>query len=73
MAARRIVGLRKSGSDKKNFSVKVDSEVLDAFTAIEERVKNEMSGQVVNRSDIVEDAMRQFVKDATQELDKKKK
>lgn len=70
MAAIKMVGFKKKGSEKVNLTVKVDADMLNALKELEERVQKEAPQFDISRSDIVEDAFRSFISSANAQLDK---
>jgi hypothetical protein len=66
----KLAGIKRKGVEKQNFTVKIDQEVLDDLVALEERMAKESPDLQVSRPDVVENALREFIKDANSHLDK---
>ena len=66
----KLSGIKRKGVEKQNFTVKIDQELLDDLTALEERLAKEAPDHQVSRPDVVESALREFIKDANAQLDK---
>lgn len=65
--------LKPKGGNKKQIAVRLDAAVVDILEAVEKRIEQEAPGDVLDRADIIEPAIRAAVKSANAELDARKK
>lgn len=68
----KIAGLTRKGTGTETFNTKVDGGLMEELKALEARVLAEAPDFDVNRREIVETALRDFLKEATKELDRLK-
>lgn len=65
--------LKPKGGNKKQIAVRLDAAVVDMLEAVEKRIELEAPGDVLDRAEIIEPAIRAAVKSANAELDARKK
>ncbi len=66
----RLVGVKKKGVDKQRLDLKIDGILMDELVATEKRAETEQPDWAINRVEVVEAALREFIKGLNAELDK---
>ena len=66
----KLLGLKRKGVERQTFTVKIDGVLMEELTALEKRVDQEAPDYKIERVDVVEQALKDFIKIATAELDK---
>lgn len=67
MAKRATRWLKPKGSSKVNFSLKIDGEVAEKWSALEQRL--EAAGQTINRTEVLEEVLNDVIDELNGELD----
>lgn len=65
--------LRPKVASKKTFSTKIDPDLYEQLNTLDQRLERVAGAEPINRSEVVEDALRDVIEQTNKELDRYEK